>query len=261
MTAERPIGEEDLHAYVDKALDQERADEVRRYLDQHPDIAARIEGFAAQRLDLRAALAPIAGEPIPARLSLQRIIETRRRVRTVPWRAVAAALVAAMLGGISGWSLHDVSMAPQGGIGILASEAAENYRVYAADRTRPVEMGPAERKELVSWVSGRLKSPVAIPDLSAAGYRFMGGRLVATPHGPAAMFLYDGVGDMPVAVLVRPMATDKNTGMSEHEDGEIGGVTWADKGIGYSLVGTESAGKLHPIANEVRRQTRAEVLG
>jgi anti-sigma factor RsiW len=167
----------------------------------------------------------------------------------------------AALGGIGGWSLHEASATLPGGITALASEATDSYRVYASDRSRPVEMGPNERKELVSWVSNRLKSPVAIPDLSAAGYRFMGGRLVCTPHGPAAMFLYEGVGDTPVAVLVRPMTTDKNTRMTEHEDGELGGVTWADMGIGYSLVGTASAGRLHPIADEVRRQAREEILG
>ena len=63
---QRPITEDDLHAYVDHALAPERRAEVATYLDDHPDIAGRIAGFANQRDALRAALAPIADEPLPA---------------------------------------------------------------------------------------------------------------------------------------------------------------------------------------------------
>ncbi|WP_198082843.1 anti-sigma factor [Variovorax sp. E3] len=37
----RPILEEDLHAYVDDALDAPRRREVRDYLDHHPEARAR----------------------------------------------------------------------------------------------------------------------------------------------------------------------------------------------------------------------------
>jgi len=38
---------------------------------------------------------------------------------------------------------------------------------------------------------------------------------------------------------------------------DVAGFTWADGGMGYSLVGQTSAESLRPIANEVRRQARA----
>jgi len=61
----RPITEDDLHAYVDQLLEPERRAEVAAYLDAHPDVAQRVAAFSDQRDLLRSALAPIADEPDP----------------------------------------------------------------------------------------------------------------------------------------------------------------------------------------------------
>lgn len=61
----RPITEDDLHAYVDRVLEPERQADVTAYLQAHADVAKRVAGFADQRDLLRAALAPIADEPLP----------------------------------------------------------------------------------------------------------------------------------------------------------------------------------------------------
>ena len=88
--SQRPITEDDLHAYVDQALEPERRAEVASYLNDHPDVAARVAAFATQREQLRGALAPIANEPLPAELNLSRIIESRRRRPLRTWGAIAA---------------------------------------------------------------------------------------------------------------------------------------------------------------------------
>lgn len=77
--SQRPITEDDLHAYVDHALAPERRAEVASYLDGHPDVGGRVATFASQREQLRGALASIADEPLPAELNLSHIIERRKR--------------------------------------------------------------------------------------------------------------------------------------------------------------------------------------
>ena len=57
-----------------------------------------------------------------------------------------------------------------------------------------------------------------------------------------------------LAVMVRPMAMDRDTTMTEHDYGNLQGFAWASKGTGFSLVGVSSAETLHPIANTVRQQ-------
>ncbi len=252
----RPITEDDLHAYVDRALEPERRAEVASYLDDHPDIARRIAAFASQRDLLRAALTPIADEPLPAELNLARIIEARKRRRSPAWWAIAAMLLLS-IGGIGGWAARGSLQGSPGGLAALAQEAAYSYNVYAPDHERPVEMRASDTAQLVQWVSSRLHQPVRVPDLTMSGYRLMGGRLVATSHGPAAMFMYDDDHGSRIVVLTRPMSSaDQNAPMTAQSQGDVAGFAWADGGIGYSLVGQAPPETLRPIANEVRKQAR-----
>lgn len=252
----RPISEDDLHAFVDGALDASRCGEVESYLQSNADVAERVAGFARQRDLLRAALGPIAQEPVPPELSLERLVEAQRRwPMGSAWRSVAAAALLLALGGGAGWVAHGTRIEHESaGIAALAQEATDSFRVYGDDRVRPVELKATDQEDLVRWISARLDHPVAVPDLTKSGYRFMGGRLVATAHGPAGMFMFDDDRGSRVVMLVRPMAAEKNTPMSHHEDGTVGGFAWARDGIGYSLVGTAAPDILHPIADDIRRQ-------
>jgi anti-sigma factor RsiW len=252
----RPITEEDLHAYVDGALEPERRAEVDAYLESHPDIGRRVAAFADQRDYLRDALAPIADEPLPPELNLSRMIENRRRHGSPAWRAIAALLLIS-IGGLGGWTLRASTQSEAGGLAALAQEAAYSYNVYVPDRVQPVEMRATESAELVKWVSGRLHHPVTVPDLTTAGYRLMGGRLIATVHGPAAMFMYDDDHGSRLVVLTRPMSSDQTAPMTPQARDDVAGFTWADGGIGYGLVGKVGAVSLRPIADEVRRQASA----
>ena len=251
----RPITEDDLHAYVDKLLEPERQAEVAAYLEAHPDVAKRVAAFSDQREHLRNGLASIADEPLPAKLNLSRIIESRGPRKLPLWWAVAALLLISV-GGAGGWLAHSWIPSPSSGLGALAQEAADSFKVYAADRVRPVEIRASEGPQLVQWLSNRLNQQIRVPDLTTSGYRLMGGRLIATSHGPAAMFMYDDDHGDRVVVLTRPMAMDKNAPMTPQSREDVVGFTWADGGMGYSLVGRSAVEALRPIANEVRRQAQ-----
>ena len=256
----RLIAEEDLHGFIDRNLDPGREVEVLAYLEAHPDVATRINGYVEQRSSLRAALAPIAEEPLPPNLNLARMIAQRGRGRQVSWpRLTAAAVVLLCLGGAGGWSLRSIGEAPRQGVEAIAQEAAENYAVFGPDHTHPVELRATDRAELVNWATERLGRPVAIPDLAASGYRFMGGRIVTTAHGPAAMFMYDDDRGTRLVMLARPMTADQNMPMTSRAHGLVNSFAWADKGLGYSLVGPTAPETLHPIANEMRRQLSSEI--
>ena len=255
----RPITEDDLHAYVDQLLEPERRGEVTAYLDAHSDVARRVAGFSDQRALLRNALAPIAHEPLPPELNLSRIIEGRRR-RLSPWRAVAAVLLIG-IGGIGGWIARGAMPVSSNGLATsglaaLEQEAADSFKVYAPDRIRPVEVRASEGTQLERWLSNRLRQPIKVPDLTTSGYRSMGGRLIATSHGPAAMFMYDDDRGDRLVVLARPMAVELNAPMKPQSRSDVAGYSWADDGMGYSLVGLPATESLRPIANEVRKQAQ-----
>ena len=126
----RPITEDDLHAYVDRVLEPERQAEVAEYLGEHPDVAKRVAAFAGQRDLLRAALAPIAEEPLPPQLNLSRIVENRGRRPSMARWAMAAMLFLS-IGGLGGWVMRGALQAPMSGLAALAGGVGLIQRLRA----------------------------------------------------------------------------------------------------------------------------------
>ncbi len=86
------ISEEDLHAYLDGALDAARRFRVAAYLARFPQQAARLEAFRAQKEGMQALFDDVAHETPPKRLS--RIMAKRSWLRS--WAPMIVA------GGIAG---------------------------------------------------------------------------------------------------------------------------------------------------------------
>lgn len=256
---QRPINEDDLQAYVDEALDQRRRTEVETFLDQNPAIAERVQADRLHREALRAALAPVAAEPVPARLNLASVMENARNGTSRPWRAAAASVGLLLAGGAMGFGLSVASAAPSSGIASLAEEAADSYSVFAPDLGRPVEIAANDEAQLVRWASRRLDRAVKVPDLSSTGFEFLGGRVVPTPHGPAAFYMYDNDRGTRIVMLARNMEIDRNAAMKLDRSGSVATVSWADDGLGYSMVGPIGSGDLHDLANRARNQLRDPV--
>ena len=147
---EPPIGEDDLHAYVDGQLAPARRAPVRRYLQTNPEEARRVAGWTAQRDALRAVFAARAASPLPHDLDLSRLIEQRLRRHRVPWLAAASVVLALAVGGGAGWLLRSAPTpdpaAPA--MAILRQQALATYAVYAVDKRHPIEVG-AETKRTI----------------------------------------------------------------------------------------------------------------
>lgn len=251
---QRPINEDDLQAYVDDALDQRRRAEVQDFLDRNPAIAARVAADCENREALRAAFAPVAEEPVPAQLNLATIIDNGRRPQSRPWRSAAASIALVLAGGVGGFGLSMASAPATAGIASLAQEAADSYSVFAPDLGRPVEIAATDEDQLVRWASRRLDREVSVPDLSGTGFEFLGGRVVPTPHGPAAFYMYDDDLGTRIVILARNMEIDKEAPMALGRDGSVSTVSWADDGLGFAMVGPLESGELHNLANRARDQ-------
>ena len=74
-----PIGEDDLQAHVDQVLSPDRRPAVAAYLDERPEVAARVRAYREQRDALAGRLAGKLEQPIPPRLRVASIAAVRRR--------------------------------------------------------------------------------------------------------------------------------------------------------------------------------------
>lgn len=253
--SETPVTEAELQAHVDGRLPPERAAAVEAWLADRPEEAQRISSYRSQRDALRAALDPVLDEPLPLALDLRIREPARQR-----WAGAKRSLVAAsatgllLLGGAGGWTLRDWNAPPSVGTAGLAREAISNFAVYASDSTRPVELAADHRRALDGWFSERLSRPVSAPNLEAAGLHLIGGRLVASEHGPAGLYLYRNAAGESVALYVRPMEVEKTDRMTSRGDRGVRGWTWADDGLGFGVFGAAPDAYLHDTANLVRAQ-------
>lgn len=250
----KPITEDDLHAYVDGLLSDDRRSQVSAYFDQHPEVAERFGSYNRHRADIRAAFDPICDEPVPTRLNLAHIMVANRSSRWPSWRSAVAAAILIVGAGTGGWMLHGVFQPPGEGVIALAREATDNFVTFASDTARPVELRSDNTGELVAWATQRLGRKPVLPDLSKSGYRMMGGRIVSTPHGAGLMLMYDNDRGSRLVMLSRPMKVDQNKAMVSFSKDNVDGWSWASDGMGYSVVGSLPSHELHPLADDIRRQ-------
>jgi anti-sigma factor RsiW len=249
---ERPISENDLNAYVDGRLSGARRAAVEDYLAGNPHEAARVRDYIVQRDALREALHGELQERIPDRLRIDRIRErlgrTTRGLRLHPALTIAATFVFA-LGLGAGWLARD-------GIELDSDHvvfAVGAHRVFVADAKRPVEIRADQRDQLQQWLSNRLERTVSIPDLSAAGLRFMGGRLIPTPDGPAAQLMYDDDRGTRVTLFVESDAAQGRNPWESEIDG-VDVVSWATEGFRYTLAADSDRSRIANLGAFVRTQ-------
>jgi anti-sigma factor RsiW len=253
------IGEDELQARIDGRLPPERAEAVDRYLAAHPEAWQRWSQYAEQRQALRAIFAQ-AGGPIPTRLRVAHLLAEQRRRRHSQLARVAAAVAFLILGGIGGWTARDVfSALISSSSAALASsvfdDAIAAHRTFSVETRHPVEVGAGEEVHLVQWLSKRLGHQLIAPDLSALGFRLMGGRLLPADTGPAAMFMYeDGKGTRLSCYYISADVAGE-TEFKYREQNGIGAFYWAEDGLAYAITANADRDLLLKLAEIVYQQS------
>ncbi|MDJ0937091.1 MAG: anti-sigma factor [Kiloniellales bacterium] len=258
MSDPKLVSLDDLQAYVDEELTPERRAEVDAHLAQSPDDAERVSAYRRQNRALRAALAGVGNEAVPA--SMLAILQDRPPVREITWlpRAAAAVLLLAIggaLGGALGWGYDKLPL-----FGLeekrFLREAVAAHQVYAADRRHAVEVAAIERDYLQSWLTQRLGVPIMAPDLSEAGLSLLGGRLLSTVHGPAALLVYETREGERVTCYITAEAKRLAPGKVYLEDEATVALAWPTSNLAYAVSGAASRERLAEIAGVVNRKLK-----
>jgi anti-sigma factor RsiW len=244
--------EADLQGYVDGRLPEPRRAEVEAYLAAHPEEAARLASYRAQAERVREVYAPVLDDPVPQRLALSALPRTSRIAR------VAAALAWIAIGTAAGWQLHSV-FAPRTvptAETPIARTAAIAHVTYSPEVRHPVEVGADQESHLVAWLSKRLGAKVRAPNLEAAGYSLVGGRLLPGEIGPVAQFMYQCKQGTRVTLYVRTEMPDhEETAFRYSDEGNVRVFYWIDRTFGYA-VSSADIGKdvLYKVANTAYAQ-------
>lgn len=256
--------EAELHAYVDGRLDSARRAAVEARLAQDPETAQRVRAWSEQRQALRALHAQLLDEPAPPHLvdaARQLHHRSSRLAQWQRWGGMAASLFAAFIvgwGGHAQWDARSGARGPQAARS-FAHQALAAYAVYVPEVRHPVEVEAAQQQHLVQWLSKRLGRPLKVPDLSAAGYSLVGGRLLPGDQGARAQFMYQDAHGERITLYVGAVAGAAGKGMDPtsfrySDEGGVASFYWVDQGFGYALTGKLSRPALLALAESVYRQ-------
>lgn len=236
MTAPENISDSDLHAYVDGELDEAALTEVEAWLAEHPDYAAKVHAYALQKRQLHRLYDHAAEAPVPDHVLA--LIEADRPSAWQPgWRRLAAAIVLLLFGGLGGWwGASFTGETPNAGSQFV-QRALGAHVVYAHDDNRPVEVGGGDETRLVNWLSGRLGHKLMIPNLKGAGFKLMGGRLVADKGDAAGLIMYEDAKGRRISLYVRPGMRGGDAKFRFIAEQEMVAFYWTNGPLTYALTG------------------------
>ena len=244
-----PVTEDELHAYVDNELPAERCGDVEAWLSAHPDDAARVQSWRAMAEALHARYDFVADEAVPKRLEIERLV---RQPRKWVYGAIAATLAAFIGGGGLGWMARGATAAPSA-FRSFTVDALDAHRLYVVELRHPVEVPGSERKHLQQWLTKRCGWAVRAPELTAAGLKLVGGRLLPGPTGPASFLMYESASGDRFTIYTAKSAAEA-TQMRYAAQGNDGALFWADGGVGYVVSGGTDRSRLTQIAQSVYDQ-------
>ncbi len=256
---DKPVTEDELHAYVDGLLSDDRKEAVAAWLAANPDAAALVAAWRAQADAIRARYGAVASEPVPDRLQIDRIIAgdilaARRGSR--PLRALAAVgvLVAFVGGAAVGWAARGAPDQATSGFDQMTAQALDAYKLYVVEVRHPVEVPGTETAHMRAWLSKRVGAELVIPDLSSLGLKLVGGRLLPGPTGTAAAFyMYENAAGERYTIYCAK-ATQGETALHFKTGEQYAAVTWVDDKVGYVVSGPSNRDKLETVAKNVYEQ-------
>jgi anti-sigma factor RsiW len=259
----RSIEDDDLQAWVDGRLTPADDEAVEAYFAARPELRKRWSQYSEQREELRAAFAGLAEKAIPARLCIVRLMEEQRRRRRRQFARIAAAVALLIAGGIGGWGAHDLLPGlTSSASAILASavfdDAIAAHRTFSVETRHPVEVGANEEAHLVQWLSKRLGHRLIVPDLSALGFRLIGGRLLPADSGPAALFMYEDGKGTRLSCYYLVVDVSRETEFQFREQNGIGAFYWVDNGLAYAIAANVPRDRLLKVAEIVYEQNSAD---
>jgi len=255
------ITEADLHAYVDGQLPEARHAEIEAWLANHPEDAARLHAYRAQKRALRDRFAAVLDEPLPEALRKLAAPPTvaPRNAWLPRWslQRIAAGVAIAMVSGLTGWLAHDQYRPAENMAQAtpLSRQAAIAHAVFSPDVRRPVEISAEHEDQLVTWLSKRLGTPVSPPKLGALGFELIGGRLLPGNSGPVAQFMYhDASGQRLTLYVSTENATNRDTAFRYAREGSVNVFYWVDGKFGYALSAGIGKNELARVATAVYEQ-------
>lgn len=132
------------------------------------------------------------------------------------------------------------------------SDVTAYQRLMARQPRHIVEVPASQPEEISSWLTSTVGVAFRIPDLTADGWTFQGGRVLLGDGRPVGQLVYTNSDADVVSICFRKEAQPpESEDFKETIKDEIGLVTWHNGGTSYVLVGPSAEATLGQLAMKV----------
>ena len=255
---DKPVTEEDLHAYVDAQLSNGELARVEAWLREHPEDLDKIRAWQAQNCTIQTVFNPY-------RITRPEDVEILRAATPadIPapsrvWRdrglQAAAAIAIFALGIAVGHLVAPFTTPAAAARAELHEEASSAFLIYTGEVRHPVEVRADQKDHLVKWLSKKLGHQLAAPDLSARGFNLVGGRLVPVNGRAGALLMYEDGAGKRLTILVGQSDSDAVTSFRFASEGSVETFYWIDEKLSYAVTGEIPRDVLRGVADDCYKQ-------
>lgn len=253
------LTEEDLHAYLDGELAEDRHALVEAHLAEHPEDTARLQAYRADgeaiaRLFSRAEHLPDTSfsprKPQPRAVRPWRgTAAALSGVTEIPWqRAAAIALIVAtaVVAGLLG-------LRRQGGDEALWAQLGRDAIVahLSLRHSGSESASTASLQDVSDFLSQKPKTPIQIRDPSTLPYRLVSSKFVVTGNGRFAQLAFRN-GDKLVTMFMTPWPGKEDAPFREvTRQGGVVTMVWVDDQIGCAVSGNLPPAELERVARSL----------
>jgi anti-sigma factor RsiW len=259
MASERPVTDNDLHAFVDGQLDAARVNDVLDWLQLHRDDAARVAAWQSQRQQLRARARDLDVGETPAAITGTVVRAAGLARRRAAWQQAAAAVTVLALGLAGGhwWGRQSGPAVELARLPSFVRDAGVAHAVFTPEKRHAVEVAASDEAHLVQWLGRRLGTSLKAPQLGDRGFRLLGGRLLPGEGAPRAQFMYENAQGGRLTLYVaafKPGEAPAEISFRSVRDGARESFYWVEGRFGYALSGELAPAELQALAREVYTQ-------
>lgn len=244
-----------LHALADQELDAATALALERRIAAEPALAAEYERIIAVKeavtrvarpavsrdfLDRMAAL-PAAGAAGPTRQE-----KPSARWQLADWRAMAASIVLTAFLASGGTYLMTASNPDAS---IETAVASGHRRSLLA--SSPFDIASSDRHTVKPWLDAKLGLSPPTPDLAAAGFPLVGGRVDVLAGRAVPVIVYKRHAHLISVVAIPVDASERSAPVATSTDG-YNMVRWSGGGFRYLAVSDLDMGELKTFADDLR---------
>jgi anti-sigma factor RsiW len=213
------VTEEELHAYLDGELPDERKALVESYLRQRPDEMRRLNAYRAD------------GEAI-ARIFAAGVARPRSGSRQLLLR-VASAVVLLAIGSSAGWVARD-QLLPSTDPLVQQAVAAHAMFATSSGPLSSLPLGDVARLETI--ISHELAARMRVLELNDLGYELVAAHMLPSPNARAVQLVYGSAG-RPISIYLEARPGARETPFRNSRHGSISTVAWEDDDVACAISG------------------------